>query len=202
MDIKINKYLPLTECLEKIIDNRGKSVPISDKGIPLIATNCIDDNTLYPNMEKIRYISEKTYESWFKDYLQPDDIIFVNKGTPGKVNLCPNPLNFMIAQDAIGLRCNKDIVYSKYLFYVLRSPEIKRIIANNNVGLIIPHFKKEFLSRIMIPIIDMKKQKEIGDLLFAIDSQIERNNGMCQKLQCFESTISCFLMRGEMRYAS
>jgi len=34
-------FTPITELLSKVIDNRGRSCPTADKGIPLIATNCI-----------------------------------------------------------------------------------------------------------------------------------------------------------------
>ena len=177
------KYLPLTKCLECVVDNRGKTVPTSDSGIPLIATNCIKMDSVFPVFEKIRYITKETYDTWFRSHLKPNDILFVNKGTPGKVALCPNPLNFVIAQDAMGLRANNAIVYWKYLYYYLKSDNVQTTILNNNVGLIIPHFKKEFLDRIIIPILPMEKQKKIGDLLYDMDMQIERNNAMCQKLQ-------------------
>lgn len=194
------KSIALTECLEKIIDNRGKTVPTSENGIPLIATNCISNDTLYPKFDKIRYISTYTYKTFFRDYLMPGDIIFVNKGTPGKVNLCPNPLNFMIAQDAIGLRVNKNIIDNKYLFYALRTDKVQSLIKNNSVGLIIPHFKKEFLNRIEIPYIDLEYQKKIGKLLFMIDNQIEENKLMVQKLQCFKPTL-IFSKNGGIRHA-
>jgi type I restriction enzyme S subunit len=196
------EYLPLTKCLEKIIDNRGKTVPTCETGIPLIATNCIKMENIYPVFDKVRYISQDTYDNWFRAHLKPNDIIFVNKGTPGKVALCPDPLNFVIAQDAIGLRANNDVVYWKYLYYYLKSPKVQSVIANNNVGLIIPHFKKEFLNRIEIPILPMEEQIKIGDILHGIDLQVQRNQDMCHKLRLNDTTISCFSMKGEMRYAS
>ena len=86
--------VPLTELLDFIVDNRGKTVPTSEKGIALIATNCIKNEFLYPVYEKVRYVSQDIYETWFRSHPQPGDIIFVNKGTPGKTALVPNPVNF------------------------------------------------------------------------------------------------------------
>lgn len=186
------KFISLTECLDKIIDNRGKTVPTCDYGIPLIATNCISNEMLYPKFDKIRYISIYTYNTFFRDYLEPGDIIFVNKGTPGKVNMCPEPLNFMIAQDAIGLRVNNKIMDNKYLFYALRTNKVQTLIKNNCVGLIIPHFKKEFLNRIEIPYIDLKYQKKIGNILFMIDNQIEKNKTIIKKIEDLAKKIYNF----------
>ena len=182
------RSIPLTHCLSAIIDNRGKTVPTCANGIPLIATNCIKMECLYPVYENIRYISQQTYNSWFRSHLQPNDILFVNKGSPGKVAICPSPVPFVIAQDAIGLRANNDIVYWKYLYYYLKSDAVQTLIANNNVGLIIPHFKKAYLSRIMVPILPMEEQIKIGDILYSIDEQIQRNNAMVHKLQVLAHT--------------
>ena len=89
---------PLTDLLEFIVDNRGKTVPTSRTGIALIATNCIRNEYLYPLYEKIRFVSDDTYKTWFRSHPQPGDIIFVNKGTPGRTALVPDPVDFCIAQ--------------------------------------------------------------------------------------------------------
>src|SRR5690554_8224647 len=98
------KYIILTELVDAIIDNRGKTVPTVESGIPLIATNCIKEESLFPSFEKVRYISQNTYDTWFRAHLEPFDILFVNKGTPGRSCLVPDPVNFVAAQDMVGLR--------------------------------------------------------------------------------------------------
>ena len=40
--------IPLSRTTKFIVDNRGKTVPTSTHGIPLIATNCISNDRLYP----------------------------------------------------------------------------------------------------------------------------------------------------------
>lgn len=70
------KYLPITDLLTEIIDNRGKSVPTVDAGFPLIATNCIKNSSIYPTFDKVRYVNENTLESWFRAHIKPNDILF------------------------------------------------------------------------------------------------------------------------------
>lgn len=89
-DLTNCSYFPLSEVLSFIVDNRGKTVPTAETGIPLIATNCIKNNELYPVFDKVRYLSEDTYKNWFRAHPKPGDIIFVNKGTPGRVCLVLN----------------------------------------------------------------------------------------------------------------
>lgn len=125
--------VPITELLSFIVDNRGKTVPTANDGWKLIATNCVTNNTLFPVYEKVRYLTQETYETWFRAHPMPGDILFVNKGTPGRVCMVPDPVDFCIAQDMIALRADDKKIYNKYLFAVLRSREIQQQIYNRNL---------------------------------------------------------------------
>ena len=175
--------VPLTELLSFVVDNRGKTVPTVPSGHKLIATNCVTNNTLFPVYEQIRYLSEETYQTWFRAHPIPGDILFVNKGTPGRVCLVPDPVDFCIAQDMIALRADESKIYPKYLFAVLRSREIQQQIYNTNVGDVIPHFKKQFLDQLMIPIPERSIQESIGDLYYVLSLKAERNKMINDNLE-------------------
>lgn len=175
--------VPLTELLSFVVDNRGKTVPTAPSGHKLIATNCVTNNALFPVYEKIRYLSEETYQTWFRAHPIPGDILFVNKGTPGRVCLVPDPVDFCIAQDMIALRADESKIYPKYLFAVLRSREIQQQIYNTNVGDVIPHFKKQFLDQLLIPIPERSIQESIGDLYYVLSLKAERNKKINDNLQ-------------------
>lgn len=175
--------VPITELLSFIVDNRGKTVPTAEKGHKLIATNCVTNNTLFPVYEKVRYLSEETYQNWFRAHPLPGDILFVNKGTPGRVCMVPDPVDFCIAQDMIALRADDSKVYNKYLFAVLRSNVIQQQIYNTNVGDVIPHFKKQFMDQLLIPVPDRKIQEAIGDLYYTLSYKTEINKKINDNLQ-------------------
>ena len=177
------REISLHDAVKFIVDNRGKTVPTADNGIPLIATNCIKNNGLFPVFEKIRFVSEETYKTWFRSHPEPGDIIFVNKGTPGRVCLVPNPVNFCIAQDMVALRVDESVIYPKYLFAALRSDYIQNVIENMHVGTLIPHFKKSDFERLMIPVPDEVTQKYIGNLYYDLSMAIELNNQINKTLE-------------------
>ena len=177
------KKLPLTEVLSFIVDNRGKTVPTTTSGHILIATNCIKNDRLYPCYEKIRFLSEDTYQSFFRSHPIPGDILFVCKGTPGRCALVPDPIDFCIAQDMVGLRANKLIIDNKYLLAVLRSYEIQKFIYNTSVGDVIPHFKKQFFNKLLIPVPPMELQTKIGAFYYSISQKIENNNKINANLE-------------------
>ena len=180
---------PLPELLSFIVDNRGKTVPTSDSGRVLIATNCIRNETLYPAYEKIRFLSEETYQTWFRAHPMPGDILFVCKGTPGRVCMVPDPIDFCIAQDMVALRVNSSVLYNRYLLAVLRSRTIQKQIESTSVGDVIPHFKKSFFDQIMIPVPPMEIQRLIGDYYFSFSNKIETNKVITSNLEQMAQAI-------------
>ena len=178
---------PLPELLDFIVDNRGKTVPTVSQEeaceIVLIATNCIRNENLYPVYEKVRYISKETYEKWFRAHPISGDIIFVNKGTPGRICFCPENIDFCIAQDMMAFRVNSSVLYNKYLLAVLRSREMQEQIRITSVGDTIPHFKKEFLKELTIPLPPMDVQQIIGDYYFKLSEKIELNKKINENLE-------------------
>lgn len=186
----INNALPITELLLDIVDNRGKTVPIVDSGFPLIATNCIKHNSIYPTFENVRYVDQKTRDTWFRAHPKPNDIIFVNKGTPGRVCLVPEPVPFCFAQDMMGFRCDPRKIDYQYLFTVLRSDFIQKTIENFHVGLVIPHFKKSDLANLKIPRLATRKlERTIGELYLSISKKIEFNNSINIELEAMSKTL-------------
>ena len=83
----------------------------------------------------------------------------------------------------MAFRLKPDVVYNRYLLAVLRSREIQHFITNNQVGTIIPHFKKEQLKTLMIPLPEMRLQKEIGDIYFYFSEKAEVNRRINENLE-------------------
>ena len=65
---------------------------------------------------------------------------------------------------------------------MLRSRKIQKQIYNMNVGDVIPHFKKQFLNQLQIPVPSKEIQKLIGDLYFQFSYKMELNNKINKNL--------------------
>lgn len=178
------------DLLSNIVDNRGKTCPVTEDGLPLIATNCVKNETLFPVFEKVRYVDQETYDSWFRGHPEPGDIIFVTKGSPGNVCWTPDPVNFCIAQDMVAIRAKHNIVDSKYLFALLRSPTTQAQILNMHVGTMIPHFKKGDFKNLYFEIPnDLGLQRAIGDIYFSFCEKIELNRQMNATLEAMAQAL-------------
>ena len=183
------EYKPFDTLLSKIVDNRGKTCPTTEFGTPLIATNCISNEYLYPLHLKVRYVDNETFSNWFRGHPEPDDMIFVTKGTPGRVVWVPNPVGFCIAQDMVAIRADKDKIFPKYLFAALRSKKIQQEIEGLHVGTLIPHFKKGDFNDLLIPVPSKEMQKYIGNLYFDISLKIDLLHRQNKTLEAMGETL-------------
>lgn len=180
---------PFNDLLSFVVDNRGRTCPTSEIGFPLIATNCVSNQALYPSKENIRYVDKNTYNEWFRAHPKPNDILFVLKGSPGRCALVPDPVDFCIAQDMVALRANKQKIYPNYLFAALRSPLIQDAIDRMHVGTMIPHFKKGDFSKLSIPLPHKNTQKFIGDIYMEFEKKIDLNRRTNETLEAMARAL-------------
>ena len=183
------EYKPFGTLLSKIVDNRGKTCPTAELGTPLIATNCISNEYLYPLHLKVRYVNNETFSNWFRGHPEPGDMIFVTKGTPGRVAWVPNPVGFCIAQDMVAIRADKDKIDPKYLFAAIRSKIIQQEIEGLHVGTLIPHFKKGDFNDLLIPLPSKEMQKYIGNQYFDIALKIDLLHRQNKTLEAMAETL-------------
>ena len=182
--------IPLSETTKFIVDNRGKTAPTAETGIALIATNCITNESLYPQYINVRRVSQETYETWFRAHPKPGDIILTNKGSKnGAICLVPDTVDFVIAQDMMALRANEEVIDPLYLFAALRSPMAQWQIRNLDVSGVIPHFKKTDFDKLHLPYPDMPTQRAIGKLYFDFCAKIELNRRMNATLESLARAI-------------
>ena len=166
----------LTDLLEFVVDNRGRTCPVTSEGFPLIATNCVKPGRREAVFENVRFVDEATYKNWFRAHPQPGDVLFVCKGSPGRVAVVPDPVPYCIAQDMVALRADRSVVLPSYLYYRLLAPDVQAGIRSMHVGTLIPHFKKGDFSRLRFTIHDnLEEQRRIAGVLASLDDLIEVN---------------------------
>lgn len=185
----MEREVTFKELLSNVVDNRGRTCPTAPGGRPLIATNCITNDGLYPKYEGVRYIDEETYRTWFRGHPEPGDLLFVTKGSPGRVCMVPDPVDFCIAQDMVAIRADINKVYPRFLFALLRSRGVQDQIENLHVGTMIPHFKKGDFDKLILTLPDQSTQRFIGDLYFKLSNKIEANRRMNATLEALARAL-------------
>ena len=75
------------------------------------------------------------------------------------------------------------ITYDKYMAFFFRSNYFRKIINNMAIMTLRASFNEQILSYIKILLPSYKHQVKVGNLLYSIYKQIERNNAMVKRLQ-------------------
>jgi type I restriction enzyme S subunit len=167
--------LKIRECLLQVIDNRGKTPPLSSFKTPhgLIEVNALVGKKKYPEIESVKkYVSEETYESWFRSGHPIDgDILFSTVGSIAEVAIFRGG-GGCIAQNLIALRTNPRIIYSDYFYYSLINPSVQTELRSLDISSVQPSIKVPHLLSIEIPVLNLALQKKIVQILCAIDDRI------------------------------
>ena len=172
--LDFDRQISLRDAVEFIVDNRGKTAPTEPTGIALIATNCVNNQDLYPRKLNLRFVSNHTYDTWFRSHPKPGDILLTNKGSQnGAICLVPDPVDFCIAQDMVALRADPKKLSPLYLFAALRSDLVQKRIKALNVDAVIPHLKKTDFNKLFIPLPERHLQEWIGGTYHELSKKIE-----------------------------
>lgn len=179
------KEYRLGDCIEFIIDNRGKNPPLSDNGYELIETISINSENKYPDYSKIsKFVSKDTYNNWFrKGPPKKGDILISTVGANiGRVSIM-NENRGCIAQNLIGLRTDKEKLIPDYLYYFLIKKSTQHTLSSLNIGSAQPSIKVPHLLNILINVPNIQKQEEIANILSSLDEKIELNTQINQTLE-------------------
>ena len=177
------KTYKLGDLIECIIDNRGKSAPISISNYqPIIEINALGQREV--NYDVIRkYVSKETYDTWFRaGHPKIGDILFSTVGTIGLTSLMTQDVG-CIAQNIIALRVNDKLLNNLYLYYFLNNKTTKINLNNLNIGGVQPSIKLPHLLNMPISLPPLAEQKRIADILSAIDDKIELNRRINANLE-------------------
>ena len=96
----------LKNVVEEYIDNRGRTPPVVDDGVPLVEIKHIYPNSQFPNLKTDKYVSSYTFNNYFRKYVKKYDILISTVGTIGLTSIVFNS-NFAIAQNILGFRFSK-----------------------------------------------------------------------------------------------
>jgi len=162
----------LEECIEELIDYRGKTPKKSDWGIPLITAKIIKDGKI---LEPNEFITNKTYKSWMtRGMPQSGDVLITTEAPLGNVaQLKTN--NVALAQRIILLRGKKGFLDNTFLRYVLQSPFVQNDIQSRATGTTVLGIKQSELRKVMIPVPSYKEQLKIANILVSLDNKIDIN---------------------------
>ncbi len=192
------EVIQFSKIVSKYIDNRGKTPPIEEEGIPLLEVKHISSN-LFPDLKVQKYVSENTYNNWFRNHLEEDDIIISTVGTVGLTSLVPTFSKVAIAQNLLGLRFEKNKFPTGFMFYLMKSPYFLNQIENRLVITVQKSIKRSDLDKIPCLIPNQNLINSFNEIATGYIKQIENNLTENQTLTQLRDTLLPKLISGEVR---
>ena len=188
------KVVSLEECLEKVIDYRGRTPKklgkdwLKDGEYRAISANNVKFDGLIRE-ESIYRGDEELYKLWMKDEVERGDILLTSEAPSGQAMIWNSDEKIILSQRLYALRVNKNLVDNNYLKYFIQSPIGQKSIVRNNYGSTVSGISAKTFKNIKILIPDLEKQQAISKILLAIDQKIQINNQINQELEAMAKTL-------------
>ena len=178
------RNIPLGQCLNKVIDHRGKTPKKLgsdwvESGIQTISAKNVNGGRLVAR-DAIRCVASDVYKRWMNtgDVLRGDCLLVSEGATMGECMYWDEDPPVVIGQRLFGLRCNPDILNSRYLYAYMVSHEFQSEIVGRSTGTSVPGLRQTEVLKLNVRLPSLARQKFIGDTLYTLNRKIELNRWM------------------------
>ncbi|MCG8018638.1 MAG: restriction endonuclease subunit S, partial [Candidatus Thiodiazotropha sp. 'RUGA'] len=178
--------LPLEDCMEAIIDYRGKTPKKTTSGVPLITAKIIKGGSIQPVTE---FIAEDDYETWMRRGIpNPGDIVMTTEAPLGEVAQLDDR-KVALAQRVITLRGKPGLLDNTFLKYLLSSHRIQHQLEGRATGTTVKGIKQSELRRVVLNFPSFDEQKAIAHILGTLDDKIVLNRQMNTTLEAMAQAL-------------
>jgi len=176
----------LEDCMDAIIDYRGKTPKKTGCGVPLITAKIIKKGRILPVSE---YIAEEDYEDWMRRGIPlTGDVVLTTEAPLGEVAQLDGR-KIALAQRVITLRGKEDFLDNTFLKYLLMSHDVQHQLDGRGTGTTVKGIKQSELREVMLIFPEFGEQKAIAHVLGALDDRIELNRRMNETLEAMAQAL-------------
>ena len=161
--------LPLEDCLDALIDYRGKTPVKTDAGIPLITAKIIKGGRIETPTE---FIAKDDYVTWMRRGIpQEGDVVLTVEAPLGEVAQL-GPEKIALAQRVVTLRGKAGLLDSTYLLYLLQTEEMQDQLKSRATGTTVLGIKQSELRKVTLTLPALALQMSAAATLKALDDRI------------------------------
>ncbi|PTF10062.1 restriction endonuclease subunit S [Staphylococcus equorum] len=143
------------------------------------------------NLNNLKYVTEETFQKISRYIINEGDIFLSIVGTIGIVDFIDYKLDSAsLTENAVRIRSfNESVLSTKFLSYFLKSNQGQNEMFIRTVGSTQPKLAITRIKDINIPIIDIKSQQKISNILSTIDEKITLNKNLIANLEELSQTL-------------
>jgi len=184
----------LGECLELVIDHRGKTPKKLGadwvySGVPTISAKNVNGGRLIAT-DEIRYVSYDVYKRWMKEDVKRGDCFLVSEGaTLGECMMWDYDYPVVLGQRIFCLRANPSVLYPRYLYAYMTSASFQAEIVGRATGTSVDGLRQTEVLKLKLRMPPLDTQRHIGDTLYNLDKRIELNLRMNGTLEAMARAL-------------
>lgn len=180
------KTLPLEDCMEAIIDYRGKTPTKTDFGIPLVTAKIVKGGRIEPPNE---FIAADEYDNWMRRGIpKPGDVVMTTEAPLGEVAQLDG-VRVALAQRLITLRGRPNLLDNTFLKFLMQSRFVQSQLKARASGTTVLGIKQSELRKIKLRLPSLGEQRRIATILGNLDEKIEVNRRMNETLEAMARAI-------------
>lgn len=161
----------------------------TDRGIAFIKVEAITESGGFLP-EKFAFIDTETDEKLARSRLQEKDILFTIAGTIGRVAQVTNDILPANTNQAVAIvRPNPDLIFPRFLYYVLRDSKRIQLAQSRVVQSVQANFSLGELSAVELPLPPQEEQRAIAHILGTLDDRIELNRRTNETLEAMARSV-------------
>jgi type I restriction enzyme, S subunit len=161
--------LPLEQCLDALIDYRGKTPEKTEFGVPLVTAKVIKGGRIEKPTE---FIATEAYESWMRRGIpRAGDVVLTTEAPLGEVAQLGNE-RVALAQRVVTLRGKAGLLDNAYLRYLLQTEEMQSQLAARATGTTVLGIKQSELRKVLVQLPPIEMQRSAASLLASLDDRI------------------------------
>jgi type I restriction enzyme S subunit len=161
--------LPLEDCLDALIDYRGKTPVKTESGIPLITAKIIKGGRIETPTE---FIAKDNYDAWMRRGIpKTGDVVLTVEAPLGEVAQLGLE-KVALAQRVVTLRGKVGVLDSTYLLYLLQTEEMLSKLKARATGTTVLGIKQSELRKVELQLPPIGMQVSAAATLKAIDDRI------------------------------
>ena len=162
--------LPLENCLDALIDYRGKTPEKTDSGVPLVTAKIIKGGRIEKPFE---FIASEAYDSWMRRGIpRAGDVVLTTEAPLGEVAQLGRE-RVALAQRVVTLRGKSGLLDSTYLLYLLQTEEMQEQLKARATGTTVLGIKQSELRKISVLLPPIGMQRSSASVLAALDERID-----------------------------
>ncbi|MDG0856807.1 restriction endonuclease subunit S [Roseateles puraquae] len=160
----------LEDCLDALIDYRGKTPRKTEAGIPLITAKVVKGGRIETPNE---FIDPKDFGAWMTRGLpQVGDVVMTTEAPLGEVGQI-RTLPVALAQRIVTLRGKAGVLHNDYLLYALQSAPVQAQLLGRSSGTTVLGIKQSELRRVSLALPRFEEQAAVAAVLKCLDDRID-----------------------------